>query len=54
MYSIIKEAIKTVAGTRYLSEQELYYAYKWIEDGSLEVLVNTFHYIYNEMCLRGL
>jgi len=54
MYSIIKEAIKTVAGTRYLSEQELYYAYKWIEDGSLEVSEEVENYIYNEMCLRGL
>lgn len=54
MFEIIKEEIKTIEGVRNMFTDHLYYAYKWVEEGTLEVSDKVFTELVNQMCLRGL
>lgn len=54
IYSIIKEKIKTVEDVKMMTSQELYYAYKWVEDGSLQVTNDVVKELVTQMCLRGI
>lgn len=54
MYSIIEEKVKTVEDVRNMSSRDLYYAYKWMEDGSLEVSDEVAGELVTQMCLRGI
>jgi len=53
MYSYIKEEVKTVEGVQNLSSQDLYYAWKWMEEGSLNVSDEVCSAMCDEMCIRG-
>jgi len=54
MYSIIKEEVKTVEGVRNMSSQDVWYAYKWVGEGSLTVSDEVEDELIHQMNLRGL
>ena len=54
MYSEIKEEVKTVKGVRNMSSQNVWYAYKWVGEGSLMVSDEVEAELINQMNLRGL
>jgi predicted transport protein len=54
MFESIKKQILTVEGIINMSNQDLYYAWKWYEEGCFELTSECESELANQMCLRGL
>jgi hypothetical protein len=54
MYDELKEITKTVEGVRTLSKEYMYYAWKWYEEGSLQLSDEVKSELAYLMCLNGM
>jgi len=55
MYSFIKKRVETIENIRTLTQEELYYAYKWaVEEGWLKVSEEVYNELINQVALRGI
>jgi len=51
MFEMLKEQVQTLEGISYMSNQDMYYAYKWIEEGRIELPDECFTALINQMCI---
>jgi len=54
MFEMIKKQVQTLEGISYMSKQDMYYAYKWIEEGAIELPDECFTALIDQMCISGM
>lgn len=54
MFEWIKENTRTKEGIDNLSKQDIYYAWKWYEEGSLKINDEVIDKLADQMCLLGM
>ncbi len=54
IFSEIKEQVKTTEGIQNMSKEEMYYAWKWFEEGNLILSSEAEGELASQMCLVGM